>query len=162
MTEKLAKITGQPETQEGRMSGRTWERSSIRQPVVTAGQFLVLEEVEKAERRLRGCGGARTVSIDLSVDAAGSEEGLGSRWAGRRRKELQRWVGKGMHSEQPGWALALTPGCRPPSSETGCEATSMMRTEMRFWRGGGGGAHWGWAGSTRTASRAGSERAETV
>lgn len=89
MTEKLAKITGQLETQEGGMPGRTWERSSIKQPVVTAERFLLREEVKKAERRLRGLGGVRTMNRDLSVAAAGGEEALGSRRAGRQRKELQ-------------------------------------------------------------------------
>ena len=55
------------------MLGRTWERSSIKWPVVTAEQLLVVEEVEGQRRDCLDFGGVKTVSIDLSLDDAGDE-----------------------------------------------------------------------------------------
>ena len=50
MPEERAKVLGQPETPEGRMLGKTWERSSIKWPMVMAEQLLVMEEVEGQRR----------------------------------------------------------------------------------------------------------------
>lgn len=65
MTEKLSKMTEQPETQEGRVPRRTQLRSSIKRSVVTTEQLDVLEEVAKAEKRSRVFGGVTTGSIGL-------------------------------------------------------------------------------------------------
>ena len=43
---------------------------------------------------------------------------MGRSQGGGQRKEVQWRVGTDGHSEQPGWGLALTPDCRPASSET--------------------------------------------